>query len=450
MTLRVAHVASEMAPFAKVGGLGDVVLGLCRELQQQGHQPMVLLPLYGCLDRSVLAPLKPCHQDDEITVWSSSYEGLPLYFVDPRQDHFRRPTIYGWPDDVERFAHFTQGAWSWLSQQPIDLIHCHDWQTACMAHLAKDRCPTLLTLHNIDYQGACAPEQLEPLGLEEEDNCLRVGIRNAGHVTAVSPTYTREIQTPLGGRGLDQLLLARGPALSPVLNGIDTVYWNPTTDPLLPVRYDGDCAAFKKGNRAQLCQQLSLRLDLKRPLVGMVARLVPQKGIDLLPRTFERVLELGGQMILLGTSPIPQVQQQFEALQEQYQECPDIHLHLEHDEPTAHRIFAASDLFLVPSLFEPCGLTQLISLHYGALPLVRRTGGLADTVFDLEQESDGNGFVFEEPTSEALLTALERAFNRYQQTPEDWGRWVQQAMAQDVGWTRSAATYAALYKSLLI
>jgi len=448
--MRIAHVASEMAPFAKVGGLGDVVLGLCRELQTQGHQPTVVLPLYGTLDRTVLGPLRRLDQCDstvgDSTIWSTDYEGLPLWLIEPKDGSFDRPSIYGWPDDVERFSQFSQAAWRWLARQPLDLIHCHDWQTACLTPLAAGKMPTLLTLHNIDYQGACAPEQLEPLGLLNEDNCLRAGIRAASHIAAVSPTYSREIQTPLGGRGLDALLRSRSQQLSPVLNGIDTTYWNPATDPLLTSHLDPDGPLpFKWANREALSNRLGLRFDPSRPLVGVVARLVPQKGIALIQAALRHTLQQGGQFVLLGSCGSPEIQAQFESLQE----GPDLQLCLTHDEATAHQIFAASDLFLVPSLFEPCGLTQLIALHYGAIPLVRRTGGLADTIFDLEHEANGNGFVFDDPTPPAICATLSRALHRWHHTPQDWTTWVRQAMRQDVSWRRSATTYANLYEQLV-
>jgi starch synthase len=443
--LRIAHVASEMAPFAKVGGLGDVVLGLCRELQRQGHAPITMLPLYGMLDRDCLAPLQLARRDGATTIWSSHYQGLPLFLVE-LEDLFQRPGIYGYHDDVQRFAQFARATWSFLQDQGVDLIHCHDWPTACLTRLAQGQLPTLLTLHNIDYQGACLPEQL---GFDEPelDNCLRIGIHHASHITAVSPTYCQEIQTPLGGRGLDGHLRERADRLSPVLNGIDTTYWNPSTDPLLPVRLGNDPSAFKRANKQ------SLHFDPTRPLVGMVARLVPQKGVELIPAAIEETLSQGGQFALLGTSPIPTIQDEFEALAQQYAGHPEVRLHLCHDEATAHQIFAASDLFLVPSLFEPCGLTQLIALHYGALPLVRRTGGLADTVFDVEHESPtdskGNGFVFEEPTEQALCATIRRALHRWHTTPSDWSLWVQRALQLDVSWQRPAAAYAQLYERLV-
>lgn len=480
--MHIVQIAAELAPIAKVGGLADVIYGLSKELTRLGHRVDILLPKYDTLHLEALKKLKVTSTH---TLWSGQLESLRVTLIDPHPPHsfFNRGMIYGCKDDIERFAAFCKAAMDFLfreEKQP-DVIHAHDWHTALIPILYKEIYANkksllkgvVFTIHNMEHQGKCLPLDLKSIGLKLENslfldkmqdpsnpgdlNLLKGGIVYADAVTTVSPTYEKEIQTPEGGFGLESTLIEYNKKLTGILNGIDEDFWNPEKDPYLFHKYPthnidkstlSAVIAGKKENRRKLCARLNCK-ESQGPLVAVVSRLVPQKGPELMKHAMKRTLEAGGQFILLGSSPIPSLHQEFEALALKNNENATILL--DKDEGLAHQIFAAADMLLIPSLFEPCGLTQMIALRYGTIPIARVTGGLADTVFDvdtsLRPEEERNGFTFEGSDAEGVDWALLRALKCFQQDQEKWHRLMLQGMGQDFSWKSAAAHYVQLYRS---
>ncbi len=487
--MHIIHIASELAPIAKVGGLGDVLYGLSQELVRLKHTVEIILPKYDCLDFKLIENLKvevkelitPNHSS---TIWSGTYKGLKLLLVEPHhpEHFFHRGVIYGCADDLERFTHFSQITLAYLDhlQQPPDAVHLHDWPTALVSILAKqqkDPHNTLLTIHNLEHQGKCTPALLTEAGVDmgnsfihnmlqdptspELCNLLKGGILASDAVTTVSPNYQKEILTVEGGCGLHESLILSQDKLTGILNGIDEHFWNPEFDPYLVASYNTHQVSTqeqlkavlegKQANRHHLATHVHLRAS-KRPLVASVTRLVPQKSPELIKAALLRTLEKGGQFILLGTTQIPEIKAEFVRLQTEYQDNPDIAILLDYDEALSHLIFAAADLFVIPSLFEPCGLTQLIALRYGAVPLARITGGLADTVFDIDSAAkplkERNGFTFDFPDAQGLYWALDRALKYYEETPQLWHTLMMQGMNRDFSWKHTAPKYVEIYEKL--
>lgn len=442
--MKIVHVATEIAPIAKVGGLGDVLQGLGHALVQEQQQVTLLLPKYRSLD---LSPIESLKQDpNDPSLWEGTLFGATLLLLD-LPEFFDRDSIYGEPDDIERFTAFCQKAAKVLEHLSPALVHLHDWPTALLTTLVPF--PTLFTIHNLAHQGITSPDRLAKLGLSEDSlrpfrsnqelNLMQGAIALADRVTTVSPTYAEEIkETPLIAPYKDKF--------SGILNGIDQEAWNPNTDPLLPHHFE--TYQGKKPLKRILQQTLSLTSS-DAPLVAAICRLVPQKSPDLLIHALEATLEMGGQFVLLGSAPDRKTHLEFEVLQKRYHPTRQVHLELTYNEELSHRLYGAADLFLVPSRFEPCGLTQLIALRYGALPLVRETGGLKDTVFDLDHSpTRGNGFSFGPPTKSALQETLQRAFALWDSSPKIWQELANQVMQQDYGWNASSKKYMNLYQSL--
>lgn len=476
--MEIVHIAAEFAPLAKVGGLADVLLGLTRALVKEGHQVEVLLPKYDCIDYGVLDSLQifirdfPSYFDGQIcqnTLWRASYQGISLLLIEPHTVHryFERGAIYS-HDDLDRFLYFCQVAVSYLAKRERlpHAIHLHDWHASPMAPLLKEhallhRERVILTLHNLSYQGWTdgVPLSKIPLSQEAQEamrdphreglfNLLRGGITYADCVTTVSPTYAEEILQPEMGMGLEDLLQAEPSKLVGVLNGIDTTYWNPRSDIHLPVHFSSDSFSTRahspfipeKGTLKELlCEKLFLE-ERSGPLVGCITRLVSQKGPELIRHALRYTMRHDGLFVLLGSLSDPEVGEEFCRLKEELLGERAVHIELSYNAPLSHLVYAASDLFLVPSLFEPCGLTQMIALRYGALPLVRRTGGLKDTVHEGE-----NGFCFEAPTASALKGALDRAFLLWRESPSVWREMMQRGMGQDFSWKHSIREYLRLY-----
>lgn len=493
----IVHIATELAPVAKVGGLGDVIYGLSKELARQGHTVEIILPKYDCLSFSELKNLKVEHRElwsfdgpqrFNNTVWSANVDGLKLLLIEPHhpQYYFSRGVIYGCHDDIDRFTYFSRVAMEYLfktGKQP-DAIHVHDWPTALVPVLYKDlykplgykTAGTVLTIHNVEHQGKCQPHNLSRVGLRGDSylvpekmqdpfssnlvNLLKGGIEYADRVTTVSPTYEKEIQTPEGGFGLQDVLIKNYKKLKGILNGIDEDFWNPEKDPYLIQKYPthgiakdklSDVLKGKKENKRYLRTHLRLK-DSDAPLVASVTRLVPQKSPGLIKHALTRTVEKGGQFILLGSSPINHVHKEFEALQELLKDDGNATILLDKDEALAHLIFSAADMFIIPSLFEPCGLTQLIALRYGAVPIARMTGGLVDTVFDCDKSTrpadERNGFTFDFPDSKGVDWALLRALECYKKEPQKWQSLMLNGMRQDFSWKHAAPEYIALYREL--
>lgn len=489
--LHVVHIAAEMAPVAKVGGLGDVVTGLGKALQKKGHLVEIILPKYDCMDYSRVKKLKVLDMqidsffDGQLfksKVWLGTVEGLPVYFIEPHHPakFFWRGQFYGEGDDFRRFTFFSRAALEFLLQsgKKPDIIHCHDWQTAFVAPMYWDiyapqglnSARIAFTCHNFEYQGTESAAALASCGLDVQQlnrpdrmqdnfrhdrvNAVKGGIVFSNIVTTVSPTYAEEVRASEGGRGLHFTLASHSKKFIGILNGIDTEAWDPSTDPLLDFQYSANDLNGKAENKAALRKFLGLATsDARIPLVGCITRIVPQKGVHLIRHAIYRTLECGGQFVLLGFSPIPHIQREFEGIANQFCEHPSIRLILKYDEVLSHYIYGASDIFIIPSIFEPCGLTQMIAMRYGSIPVVRRTGGLNDSVFDVDDETIPakirNGFTFSAADEQGLNQALDRAITYYRKKANWWLELVKKVMMIDFSWDSSASQYEELYEKAL-
>lgn len=485
--LHIVHIAAEMAPVAKVGGLGDVVSGLSKALQKKGHLVEIVLPKYDCLQVDQISGLKSLEVAVESyfdgllfknRIWIGVVEGLPVYFIEPHHPSkfFWRGNFYGENDDFKRFSFFSRAALELLYQvgKKPDIIHCHDWQTAFIAPLYWDiyaakgfnSSRICFTCHNFEYQGTAHVSELPSCGLDIEQlnrqdrmqdnsahdriNPLKGAIVFSNIVTTVSPTYAQEVRTPEFGWGLHGTLHLHSKKFVGVLNGIDTDSWNPSTDIFLQVPYSADDLQGKVTNKDALRKYLELSsAEAFQPLVGCITRLVPQKGVHLIRHAIYQTIELGGQFVLLGTSPIEHIQREFEGIASHFKNHPDVRLLLKYDDALSHMIYAGSDMLIIPSLFEPCGLTQMIAMRYGSVPIVRRTGGLNDSVFDVDDDTIPvqyrNGFSFLTPNEQELNNAMKRAFDYYMKNPENWRNLVQNIMRLDFSWESSAQQYEELY-----
>ncbi|XP_004293502.1 PREDICTED: probable starch synthase 4, chloroplastic/amyloplastic-like [Fragaria vesca subsp. vesca] len=485
--LHVIHIAAEMAPVAKVGGLGDVVAGLSKALQKKGHLVEIILPKYDCMEYDRVRDLRALDAAVESyfdgrlfknKIWVGTVEGLPIYFIEPLHPDklFWRGQFYGERDDFRRFSYFSRAALELLLQagKKPDIIHCHDWQTAFVAPLYWDlyapkglnSARICFTCHNFEYQGTSPASDLASCGLDvtqlnrpdrmqdnsahDRINPVKGAVVFSNIVTTVSPTYAQEVRTAEGGRGLHSTLNFHSKKFIGILNGIDADAWNPATDAYLKVQYSANDLEGKAENKEAIRKSLGLSsADVRRPLVGCITRLVPQKGVHLIRHAIYRTLELGGQFILLGSSPVHHIQKEFEAIANHFENHDHIRLILKYDETLSHSIYAASDMFIVPSIFEPCGLTQMIAMRYGSIPIARKTGGLNDSVFDVDDDTVPvqfrNGYSFLSPDEQGLNGALERAFKHYLSKPESWRQLVQKDMNIDFSWDTSASQYEELY-----
>ncbi|KAL6851640.1 hypothetical protein ACP4OV_020204 [Aristida adscensionis] len=484
--LHIVHIAAEMAPVAKVGGLADVVSGLGKALQKKGHLVEIILPKYDCMQHNQINNLKVL---DVVVqsyfegnmfgnkIWTGTVEGLPVYFIEPQHPakFFWRAKYYGEHDDFKRFSYFSRAALELLHQsgKKVDIIHCHDWQTAFVAplywdiyaNLGFDSARICFTCHNFEYQGAAPAQDLAYCGLDVERldrsdrmrdnshgriNVVKGAIVFSNIVTTVSPTYAQEVRSE-GGRGLQDTLKVHSKKFVGILNGIDTDTWNPSRDRFLKVQYSANDLHGKSANKAALRKQLQLSSKYSsQPLVGCITRLVPQKGVHLIRHAIYKTAELGGQFVLLGSSPVHHIQREFEGIADHFKDNSNIRLILKYDDALSHMIFAASDMFIVPSMFEPCGLTQMIAMRYGSVPIVRKTGGLNDSVFDFDDETIPvelrNGFTFVKADEQGFNVAIERAFNYYHRKPEVWKQLVQKDMKIDFSWDSSASQYEDIYQ----
>lgn len=477
--MKVMHVCTEFFPLLKTGGLADVSGALPLAQQQSDIDVRLLMPGFPALLAGVtdIQTIAECHTfAGPVTLLLAKYQTLPIYLIDA-PDLFQREggpyndkNSIDFADNYLRFAVF-----GWIACQLAkgldpewqpDIVHAHDWHAglAC-AYLAADNYPAkcLFTIHNLAYQGVFPADCLQQLQLPDEFfsvqglefygqiSYLKAGIFYAHHVTTVSPTYANEITQEEYGCGLDGLLrdrLAQG-RLSGILNAIDENVWDPAIDMLLQFNYSEQKLAGKQKNKIHLQNELGLIPEAKTLLFAAVSRLTSQKGLDLLLQTLPRIPETDSQFILLGNGDAD-LERDFQALADQY---PDrIKVILGYNENLSHRIMAAADVIMVPSRFEPCGLTQLYALKYGALPLVRATGGLVDTVDDcsLENIADGSasGFVFQNSHPDDLDRAIRRAFALWQR-PKTWREIQRNNMRQNRSWLAPAADYSALYQRLL-
>ena len=471
----ILQIASEITPIAKVGGLGDVLMGLTRELLRKGHSVLPLLPAYGAIDRHAL---RPEGREDRFTTIKNgssckarvSYyhfgDGIPLALLDTDDGFFRgRRTIYGDGSPEAAFAFFCRAAVDWLleTNRTPDVLHIHDWPTALIPlvyrTLTGKPLPSLFTVHNFEYQGRCSWNDLSSVGVDLNPsllqdpvysccNMVKAGLLTADIVTTVSPTYANEVRTPEGGKGLHEILTNLSDRFIGVLNGIDNGFWNPKNDPYIETMYNAATVQnAKRRNREQLFESIGLPV-MEVPLIGSVTRLVDQKGIWLISDLFSKAEELDFQGLIVGSVPEPDAEKSFTELDRSLRSKGRGAVFLVSDEELAHKTYAASDLFVVPSLVEPCGLTQLIALQYGAVPVVRRTGGLSDTIIDVGTCSkEANGFVFEKPLSSDFIDAVQRALALYADRPR-WTEVMATGMRQDHSWARPGEVYLSLYRRL--
>jgi len=475
--LKVLFVASECAPFAKTGGLADVAGSLPKSLRLRGIDARVVMPLYrgiawdalDVLDGALSVPIGGGISRGRVRLGHLPRSDAPVYFLE-HHHYYDREYLYGsptdaYPDNLERFTFLSRGALQLckaLGWHP-DIVHANDWQTALVPVYvdtvewaqALHGAATLYTIHNLAYQGVTDRGALFLTGLGPEHdnsgefehfgtlNLTKAALAHATLVTTVSPTYAREIQTPAYGYGLDGVLRSRAGDLFGIVNGIDREEWNPATDPHLPARFAASDLDGKAVCKAELQKEAGLPVREDVPLFGLVARLVPQKGIDVLAHALDRLLDLDLQLILLGTGD-PEAESFFAQVSDEQGDR--FRAWLEFNNGRAHRIEAGCDFFLMPSRFEPCGLNQLYSLAYGTLPIVRATGGLADTVrgYD-EARGRGTGFSFHDLTPGALFDTVGWAVSTWYDRPQHVESMRREAMAEDFSWQHAAAEYERLY-----
>ncbi len=472
--MKVCFIAAEAAPFVKVGGLGDVIGSLPKSLRELGVDARVILPLYSSIDRERFGLKYKAYQFVDLG-WRHSYcgifetevDGVPCYFVDNEQ-YFNRDSIYGQIDDGERFAFFSKAALEILPALDFkpDVVNVNDWHTALSviyldvlksreAEFYKDM-KSVLSIHNIEFQGKFNPYEMGNLfGLENKYfdaliyngdlNLLKGAIQLADRVNTVSETYAREILDPYFSYGLDKILNVEQGKLRGILNGIDVDKFNPKTDPMIPVNYDLKTFEDKVQNKLAFQKEMDLEVNADIPLIGMVTRLTHQKGIDLILQASEDILRTGAQLVILGTGDA------------HYESALRSLEHYRHDRvrsillfsnEMSSKIYAASDLFLMPSKTEPCGLSQLISMRYGTVPVVHRVGGLRDTVIPFTGV-EGNGFTFESFQAGDMMDAIYRAVTCFYQSPDEWKQIIKNNLQKDVSWEQSAKKYLDLYHEVV-
>ncbi len=477
--LRILFAASEAHPLIKTGGLADVAGSLPRALTGLKQQVRLVLPAYGSLLARIDRPREVAAftvGDHAVRLLATTLPGsrVTTWLVDCPELYDRPGNPYlgpdgqPWPDNALRFMRFAEAVvriandTAGLNWQP-DLVHCHDWQTGMVPALLSrqpTRPATVFTIHNLAYQGLFPHETFRALGLPPEWwshhalefhgqlSFIKAGLVFADRLTTVSPTYAREIQTPAFGYGLDGLLRHRADALSGILNGIDTKEWNPGTDPRLVQTYNRRTLAKKAVNKTALQTQMDLPERDDVLLLGMVSRLVEQKGVDILLDALDALMTRPVQLVILGSGEA-RFEQALQAARLRHPER--IAIRIGYDETLAHRIEAGADVFLMPSRFEPCGLNQMYSMRYGTPPLVRPVGGLADTVIDATAESlaDGTatGFHCHGEHGSDLLATVERARELWRQ-PEHWRRLQEAGMRRDFSWRHSAGEYLTLYRQV--
>lgn len=485
--MKIVLAASEVAPFSKTGGLADVAGSLPKSIRQQGHDITVFTPLYrsvnACGQRikrtgiELQVPVGKRKMPAKLHRGRLPGSQVPVYFIESKA-YFDRDGLYGtaggstdgdFPDNAERFIFFTRAILEACIRLDIspNVIHCNDWQTGLLPAYVRTTyadkpafagTATVYTVHNLGYQGKFWHWDMKLTGLDwylfdwrhlefyGDLNFMKGGIVFADVVSTVSKQYAKEIQTEEYGVGLHDVLAARSGDLFGIINGVDYETWNPQTDKLVPANYSPDDLTGKASCKAALQKDLRLPSKPDTPLIGIVSRLDKQKGCDLLAEVIGDMATLDLQIVILGTGD-PKYHKLFQNMAEGHPT--KIAAKLEYDNELAHRIEAGADMFLMPSLYEPCGLNQLYSLTYGTVPIVRSTGGLADTVKDATPEAiaDGTatGFSFKQPAPASLLEAIHRALDAYT-SPDDWQSIIQTCMKQDWSWSRSAEEYIDLYR----
>lgn len=477
MALKVLFAAAECAPFFKTGGLGDVAGALPKELKKQGIDVRVVLPFHTTMAQEYQEQLEDVVQFEVKVGWRNQFCGLKklvkddvtYYFIDNLY-YFDRPSLYGFDDDGERFAFFSQAVCEMMEKIDFipEVLHVNDWHTAIVPVLLKDKyqwikayqgIKTMLTIHNLQFQGIYGQLVLsdwygigyntfheEGLKYYEDVNTLKGGIFFADQVTTVSPTYAAEIQTAGFGENLEGVLRQNNYKLSGILNGIDYEVFDPQTDKKIQGHFSLDDLSGKAVDKALLQKRVGLPVEPNVPVMSMVSRLTAQKGCHLLQEKMEELMQRDVQVLILGTGEL-EYEDSFRYFTARY---PDkFKAVIDFDVTLAQQIYAGSDLFIMPSAFEPCGLSQLYSLRYGTLPIVHETGGLKDTVIPYNAfTGEGTGFSFYDYRGEVMLETIDQALTVYYDEPKVWQSLVKQAMREDNSWEKSAAAYIEHYQSL--
>lgn len=476
--MQVVFASAEAAPFVKTGGLGDVAGSLPRALVAAGADVIVMVPKYGTIASEYTDRMEHVADFYVSLGWRNEYCGLERLVIDgvtylfiDNERYFKRDYPYGFFDDGERFAFFSKAVTESLQHLPegfqCDVLHCNDWHTALAPVFLREfyqglplyeRVKTVFSIHNIAFQGQYAdtilndilgmahiPNAARQLRCDERSiNYMQGALDYSDAITTVSPSYAWEIQTPEYGEGLDGILRRRSNVLSGILNGIDTDAWNPATDPMIHANYSAADMSGKKACKAALQEELGLEVRDDRPLMVMVTRLTRQKGMDLVTYALDRILSGGVQVAVLGTGDYEEPMRYF--ANKYPGTCA---ARITFDNALSHRMYAGADMFLMPSLFEPCGLSQMIAMRYGTLPVVRETGGLRDTVAPYNQfTGEGTGFTFANFNGDEMGDAVFRGARLYWDDHAAWDQLVQNAMAADFSWVRSADEYMNLYHNL--
>lgn len=474
--VKVLFVASEAHPFIKTGGLGEVAFALPKALRKLGIDIRIIMPKYSPIGEELKMQMTSINSLTVPVGWRNQYVGLrymeynnvPFYFID-NEHYFKRNGVYGFYDDGERYAYFCRAVLEsirYMDEFVPDIIHCNDWQTAAVIPLLKafysrdniyENIGTVFTIHNLKYQGILPKETLEDLlGLDwsyftedklkfyEDISLMKGALNMADKITTVSSTYAEEITTPYYGERLDGLISDRCMDVSGIVNGIDTDIFNPETDMEIYDRFSIGSLETKLDNKEKLQGELGLEVNRNIPMIAIISRLVSQKGFDLIACIIEELLSMEIQLVVLGNG-----EECFESMFRYYaSRYPHkISANIFFDSSLAKKIYASSDLFLMPSQFEPCGIGQLIALRYGSLPIARETGGLKDTVISYNEATDeGNGFSFSNYNAHDMLFTIGRAVGLYQDK-ELWNKLVTRAMSENNSWHNSAQKYMNLYKT---
>ena len=475
--MKILYVAAEAVPFAKTGGLADVAGSLPKALKADGVDVRVIMPKFGKIPEAYRNAMEHVYDGELPVAWRKKYvgldkyelDGVTYYFVD-NEEYFNREGFYGYDDDAERFSFFSRAVLDLLQAMDFwpDVIHTNDWHAGLVNVFLKlehmgdaryERIKTVYTIHNLKYQGVF-PKDVMPdvLGLDwkyfnngdlefyDAVNFMKGGIIYADAITTVSKTYAKEIQYPYFGEHLDGLLRSREQDLSGIVNGIDYSVYNPRTDKYIFETYDEESLDRKLDNKIALQKSLGLPERRNVPLIAIVSRLVEPKGMDLVVRMMDEILQHEDiQLVVLGTGE-KRYEDWFKSLAWRYPKKVSVNIYFSNE--LAQRIYAGADIFLMPSKYEPCGIGQLIALRYGTIPVVRQTGGLKDTVQQYNKYTqEGNGFVFENYNAHEMMYALKRALSFYGNY-EIWHKIQLNAVQADYSWKRSAKEYEALYERL--
>jgi starch synthase len=473
------HITFELAPIAKVGGLGDMVEGLTDELSKLGNQVEIVLPGFDFLMKDSLLKKEKIDQfsiiydnkKETISIYQLFNQNLPIYLLVPnkKNHYFSDGTIYGKIHNVNRYIYYSWIAYNFIKRKrkKPDVIHVHDWHEAFLTFiktsLPKEKFPPIVfTIHNTMYQGECSLEDLQKVPLDstkklekKQHNLLKMGIENCDALTTVSKTFAKEILHNQSSFGLSPILRKYRRKLTGILNGINNDLWDPKTDPFIFDHYTSQESIesinqAKDKNRKILQKEYSLKTS-SAPLVVSIGRLVQQKGPHLIKEALQKTLELKGQFILLGVPDNEARKKEFMDLQKSYKNDSNVTCIFEFNEKLSHLLYAAADFIIVPSIFEPCGLTQLIAFRYGTIPIVRKTGGLADTVIDVTawNFSTKTGYTFTNPSEESLSKTLERALKDFKNKKKRINELRKTIMNLDYSWKKSTEKYLSIYHDLV-